>query len=404
MLAPTAGIANCGPEPKYGLPMNDVIEIHSVGDSCCLYNPRTSFLAVANRSAKLIVELANAGNSEAEISRHIAALHGEEIEKISRLVRDTLAAIHDEGGGDANPPPIRDFAGHGTLFQQGYTLPNDRFVRLEIESAELFGVVKDLAEPYECPDPDSAVRPRDLNGSHVIACFGHGDSHFIFVDGECIAHDVIAIFAKRLILEKLMCLSLLPDRPSAILHAAAAEIGNKVVVFAGASGAGKSTLAAYLVSLGAKLVSDDLMGLSQDGLSVSSFRAKSNLKQGSWAALEPHIEDLSRAAPRQIMRSGGKIATKFIDLMSPEADLAWRRVGLVLHVAWQDRGACVAERLPPEEHFERLFLSGSTIRKGEGVSPAAMVRFANECPAYALSYSKLPEARRQIMRLLEGAA
>ena len=93
--------------------MNDVIEIHSVGDSCCLYNPRTSFLAVANRSAKLIAELANAGKSEAEISRYIAARHGEEIEKISRLVRETLVAIHDEGGGDANPPAIRDFAGHG---------------------------------------------------------------------------------------------------------------------------------------------------------------------------------------------------------------------------------------------------------------------------------------------------
>jgi len=383
--------------------MNDLIEIHSVGDSCCLYNPRTNFLAIANRSTKLIAELANAGNSETDISRHIADLHGEEIGKISRIVRDTLAAIHDEGGGEANPPAIREFAGHGALFQQGYTLPNDRFVRLEIECAEIFGVVRDLAEPYECPDPDLAAAD-DLNGSHVIACFGHADSHFIFVDRECVAHDVTAAFAKRLILEKLMCLSLLPDRPSAILHAAAVEIGGKVVVFAGVPGAGKSTLAAYLVSLGAKLVSDDLMGLSQDGLCVSCFRAKSNLKQGSWAALEPHIEDLSRAAPRQIMRSGRKIATKYIDLMSPEADLAWRRVVLVLHVAWRDRGACVAERLRPEEHFERLFLSGSTIRKGEGVSPAAMVRFANECPAYELSYSKLPEARRQILRLLEGVA
>jgi len=144
--------------------MNDVIEIHTVGDSCCLYNPGTNFLAVVNRSAKLIAELANAGKSEAEISRHIAELHGEEIEKISRSVRETLAAIHDEGGGEANPPAIRDFAGHGVLFQQGYTLPNDRFVRLEIECAEIFGVVSDLAEPYECPDPDLAVRPRDLNG------------------------------------------------------------------------------------------------------------------------------------------------------------------------------------------------------------------------------------------------
>ena len=83
--------------------MNDVIEIHTVGDSCCLYNPRTNFLAVVNRSAKLIAELANAGKSQAEISRHIAALHGEEVAKISRIVNDTLAAIHDEGDGQANP-------------------------------------------------------------------------------------------------------------------------------------------------------------------------------------------------------------------------------------------------------------------------------------------------------------
>jgi hypothetical protein len=383
--------------------MNDVIEIHTVGDSCCLYNPRTNFLAVVNRSAKLIAELANAGKSKAEISRHIAARHGEEVAKISRIVNDTLAAIHDEGDGQANPPAIRDFSGHGALFQQGYALPNNRFVRLEIESAEIFGTVSGLVEPYQCPGRDAAAAD-EPNSSHVIACFGHADSHFIFLDAQCVAYDVTAAFSKRLILEKLMCLSLLPDRPSAILHAAAVETGGKVVMFAGVPGAGKSTLAAYLVSQGAKLVSDDLMGLSQDGLSVSSFAAKSNLKQGSWAALEPFIEGLSGVAPRQIMRLGQKTETKFIDLMVSEADLAWRRVALVLHVAWQDRGACVAERLPPEEHFERLFLSGSTIRKGEEVSPAAMVRFANECPAYELRYSRLPDAGRQIMHLLEGAS
>ncbi len=383
--------------------MNDVIGIHTVGDSCCLYNPRTNFLAVVNRSAKLIAELANAGKSKAEISRHIAELHGEEVAKISRIVNDTLAAIHDEGDGQANPPAIRDFAGHGALFQQSYALPNNRFVRLEIESARIFGSVSGLAEPYQYPDRDAAAAD-NFNGSHVIACFGHADSHFIFVDAQCVAYEVTAAYSKRLILEKLMCLSLLPDRPSAILHAAAVEIDGKIVMFAGVPGAGKSTLAAYLASQGAKLVSDDLMGLSQDGLSVSSFRAKSNLKQGSWAALEPLVEGLSGVAPRQIMRLGQKTETKFIDLMVSEADLAWRRVALVLHVVWQDHGACVAERLPPEEHFERLFLSGSTIRKGEAVSPAAMVRFANECPAYEFRYSRLPEARRQIIRLLEGAS
>ena len=115
----TAGIARGWPGRIYEFPMNDVIEIHTVGDGCCLYNPRTNFLAVVNRSAKLIAELANAGKSQAEISRHIAALHGEKIAKISRIVNDTLAEIHDEGSGQANPPAIRDFAGHGALFQQG---------------------------------------------------------------------------------------------------------------------------------------------------------------------------------------------------------------------------------------------------------------------------------------------
>jgi hypothetical protein len=398
-----------------------MINIFSIGERYCLHNPDTGLLVLANSSAKLIAEMANLGKNEDGISNAIAKQFGEKVETISPMVRDALSLFLDEGGDDIvdsrNLTTGKLQIEHRlTPFQKDYKLSNKRNLKLKIECEDIFEVICDLLEPYEGDYLKAdAVNGYNHNhnhnqnhnhngsgGGHEIICVGEGDFQTMSVDGELVAYDVSKAFVKRLILEKFLCLSLLPETPSAILHAAAVIMNEKTVVIAGSSGKGKSTLSAYLTTQGARIVSDDLMCLSQDGFRVSTFRSKSNLKEGSWEILEHYVDDLGSAPTRLVQNISRNFQTKLVTMASPEPLKTWQNVDMVLHVDWQKESECVIRQLSEDEHFEGLFMSGTTIRKSDHMNPEAMVTFARKIPAYSFQYSNLPDARQQIFQLLEG--
>jgi hypothetical protein len=66
------------------------------------------------------------------------------------------------------------------------------------------------------------------------------------------------------------------------LHAAGLCLGDTTVLLVGPSGAGKSTLTAYLVATGWAYLSDEMIGLEDDGTAIVAYRRPPSLKRGSW--------------------------------------------------------------------------------------------------------------------------
>ena len=93
---------------------------------------------------------------------------------------------------------------------------------------------------------------------------------------------------------------LLRLRGEVVLHASAVAVGSSAMVVLGPSGAGKSTLAASLVSLGHRLVTDDLLPLiGADGGRVYGQPGYGRIRlwADSACSLVPDNTDLPRVSP-----------------------------------------------------------------------------------------------------------
>ena len=69
-----------------------------------------------------------------------------------------------------------------------------------------------------------------------------------------------------------------------VLHASAVSLGGGALAFVGAPGMGKSTLAALCCAEGARLVTDDVLRLAQDGIAFRCFPGSTHLRLRTGAA------------------------------------------------------------------------------------------------------------------------
>lgn len=81
------------------------------------------------------------------------------------------------------------------------------------------------------------------------------------------------------------------QRDYLIVHAGAAIVNGKLIVYPAVSGSGKTTLSAWFIGQGATLLSDELIAVSPDGM-VSGYAQTLNLKHGGEA---PFYEALGKA-------------------------------------------------------------------------------------------------------------
>lgn len=160
---------------------------------------------------------------------------------------------------------------------------------------------------HEIPDPEGiggamvAVEQSSDGGLYRVT-YLDGHRYYLSLNGERVwacppsaAHpaDTVAY-----LLGPILGL-LLRLRGKVVLHASAVAVGSRALVVLGPSGAGKSTLAASLVSLGHRLVTDDLLPLTADARSVYGEPGYGRIRL--WAdsarSLAPDNTDLPRVSP-----------------------------------------------------------------------------------------------------------
>ncbi|WP_157217788.1 hypothetical protein [Flavisphingomonas formosensis] len=142
--------------------------------------------------------------------------------------------------------------------------------------------------------------PAAIDGSSIqIAIRGDGAAASVIVDGECVLAMESADLAIGAISQAIVA-RLHTDTPLlATLHASAAALGDRGLVFAAPSGSGKSTLIAYLSQNGFDYLGDDLAALSQDG-DLLPWPAAMSIKPGSWNLLRSFYPALDDAASQDV--------------------------------------------------------------------------------------------------------
>jgi hypothetical protein len=179
--------------------------------------------------------------------------------------------------------------------------------------------------------------------------------------------------------------------PGWILHAAAIEIGESMVVLAGASGAGKTTLTLELVSRGHRLMTEEIVWIGREG-NVCGLSRPLHVVPGE-------SSNAPEAWPRWTypLRSAKAPASA---LVVPPASAfrhgfgALRALVRLTHGPDREPGLT---RLPASTALQRFWTP--TLRPDqEGLAVAASI--LQTTPAYRLASRSLPEARAGLEDLL----
>jgi hypothetical protein len=182
------------------------------------------------------------------------------------------------------------------------------------------------------------------------------------------------------------------------LHAAAVGTAGSCVLMPGASGSGKSSLTAALLSLdGVQYLTDDLALLAPASLAVIPVPMPLVLKNGSWDALDSFLPDL---AAKVTYRRFGKASRYWAP---PRARIA-RKAMPVKAIVFPHYVEGADTNLTPLGPFEAM---GCITAAPSAVRPpithrviAELASFAQQVPAYTLTYGALAEARSMVQSLL----
>ena len=182
-------------------------------------------------------------------------------------------------------------------------------------------------------------------------------------------------------------------------HAAMVAHDDRGVLLCAPREGGKSTLAAYLVTQGFELLTDEPALLDLDSCAVSPLDLPLSLKEGSWDVLRhewPQMAD----TPVHVRSDGVKIRL----LHPPRARLSLPR--RLTHIAFPEYRAsseAYSERLSPLRTVKLLDEGGMILaRHLTRDTFEAFLRLVCTTPAYVVRYASLQEAGRMICELPVG--
>jgi hypothetical protein len=177
-------------------------------------------------------------------------------------------------------------------------------------------------------------------------------------------------------------------------HAAMVAHGDCGILLSAPRECGKSTLAAYLVTQGFDLLTDEPTLLNLDTRSVKPLPLPVSLKQGSWSILEQYLPRLTTALVHT--RSDGtkiRLTHPSEERRSPEA----RRMTQILFPHY--RPACEArvESISPFHSLRLLTDGGMLFAKHIGREGFEnFLRLVCLTPAYRIQYGSLRDAERML--------
>jgi len=181
-------------------------------------------------------------------------------------------------------------------------------------------------------------------------------------------------------------------------HASMVADDDRGIMLCAPREAGKSTLAAYLVSQGFDLLTDEPALLHLDTGSVSSLGLPVSLKEGSWEVLLDALPQLT-ATPIHVRSDGTRIRL----LHAPERQFSAVSRRLT-HIFFPEyRSACTAcsERLSPLRTLNLLNEGGMILANHLTRDKfETLLRLACTAPAYIVQYDSLEDAGRIIRESL----
>lgn len=148
------------------------------------------------------------------------------------------------------------------------------------------------------------------------------------------------------------------------IHGSAVEIDGRGYLICGPSGAGKSTLAAGLVALGARLISDDLTGVTggQDGTAPHLVRGRSGIR------LVPEIADYFVQSVAQVGAPVRRDRKLLVRAGSVPPGMQVPLTGLVMRVAGDEPIAAIDDAaLVRDQIFRKKWMAalpGRPVRDG----------------------------------------
>ena len=163
---------------------------------------------------------------------------------------------------------------------------------------------------------------------------------------------------------------------------------------------GKSTLAAYLVTQGFELLTDEPALLDLDRCAVSPLDLPISLKEGSWAVLRHEWPQMA-GTPTHVRSDGVKIRL----LHPPRARLSAlpRRITHIAFPKYCASSEAYTEQLSPLRTVKLLNEGGMILARHFARDTfEAFLRLVCITPAYVVRYASVQEASRMIGKLPFG--
>jgi len=181
-------------------------------------------------------------------------------------------------------------------------------------------------------------------------------------------------------------------RAGPMFHAAAvAWDRERGVLLPGLIGAGKTTLAAWLLASQAlSYLTDELVFVPHETLTMRGFSRPLNVKLGGWEALRPHLADVE-ASGKTLSYDGGLLIAPSALTSAPTCAAAPLRLILFPHYAPNAEAEMEVRPLSKAQASLRLMASLVNARNLPDHGLSEVTRLARRVPAYELRYAELDQ-------------
>lgn len=354
-----------------------------IDDDLLLWSVQDRRLHVLNATAANVWLLADEATTVDEMIQALAESYGVEPERIegdvSALVQRFLDAglCVSEGAFALRPPPIPESFDRvepsqplGPFRAMGVPLiveTNDPELRVELD--RILDPLRDDVLDLDTLDPD-----RELVHIHVRETSGIWE---VVSNGAIVSRTSTKPHALRAVLSECNAGPLRVLDSALVFHAAAADLGDGLVLFPGVSNSGKSTLVTQLVQRGHGYLTDEAVAVEVGSLHARPFHKSICIEEGSQHLVPELSPDTSITKtwdvdPRTV--GSGRL--------SPG--------GLIKAIVFPTFDPSLAPEIRPLTPFDTMQLLLSNAFEFERVGQpafAAMIRMANALPAYTFRHA-----------------
>ncbi|EXI82231.1 MAG: hypothetical protein AW10_00679 [Candidatus Accumulibacter appositus] len=354
--------------------------------------------------AKIVWDFYSEGYETREIASRLAHDFGIPEEQAERDVVqvlgdlvDHLPQVDDQEGGDAFIWAVESSFGCATVADNG-ELANCGVFQFGRSRVRVLSGVAELDQSFFLRFQHRAIG--DRMGAASLEIRGNESGYQLTLDGRALADcKTLKQMLSRLI-ELLLSLEH-PHKPMlAYCHAGAVSHRGRSILMPGDSGVGKSTLTGFLVAHGFGYLSDDMIAIGEDGLSLLPLPTRLSIKAGSWTILEP----LYPALPKLATFNRYGRSARYIDPPGNYDVLsAAAAPSAIVFPAFSEGAPTRFTALRPHQTMIRLLEANVRLAGWDAATEeklAKFIRFVEQTPAYELRYSELPGAMEAIEDLL----